>query len=389
MPFLALLSTQGRTDAALNEVARQFAERWDGSVDLAVVFFSGHHLEEAESLARRLQELFQPRAPIGCPGESIVGNDREIEEAPALSVWLGRWPSDVRLTPFHVTFEQTVDGMSLFGLPDELHEADAAKSLLLMLGDPFTFPTDEFLQQLHTERKGLPIIGGMASASREPGANRLLLGGSIVDQGGVGVLLEGPIKYRSVVSQGCRPIGKPFVITKAHHNLILELGGKPALGQLQELWQTLPPEEQSLIQQGLHVGRVISEYQESFRRGDFLVRNVMGIDKNTGGIAITDRVRVGQTVQFHVRDAATADEDLRLLLRMSRGDLAHPAGGLLFTCNGRGTRLFSAPNHDARAIHDELGPIPLAGFFAMGELGPIGGSNFIHGFTASVVLFED
>ena len=143
------------------------------------------------------------------------------------------------------------------------------------------------------------------------------------------------------------------------------------------------------VEQGLHVGRVISEYQETFERGDFLVRNVMGVDKSTGGIAVTDFVRVGQTMQFHVRDAATADEDLRLLLRMSRTALPAPAGGLLFSCNGRGTRLFPAPDHDARALREELGPIPLAGFFAMGELGPVGGANFVHGFTASMVLFEE
>jgi small ligand-binding sensory domain FIST len=181
-----------------------------------------------------------------------------------------------------------------------------------------------------------------------------------------------------------------MLVTKAEENLILELGGKPPLVQLQEVWQNLGPRDQQLFQRGLHVGRVINEYQDQFQRGDFLVRNVLGLDRDTGALAITERVRVGQTVQFHVRDAETADEDLHELLRLYA--CAHekrPAGALLFTCNGRGSRMFQQPDHDARAIRAEIGDVPLAGFFAGGELGPVGGQNFIHGFTASLVLFEE
>jgi small ligand-binding sensory domain FIST len=230
----------------------------------------------------------------------------------------------------------------------------------------------------------------MASGIPGAGQCRLLHAGGVADQGAVGLLLQGPIGLRSIVSQGCRPIGRHMIITRAEDNIIFELGGRPPLEQLKELWQTLTPEEQGLFQQGLHVGRVISEYRGDFQRGDFLVRNVLGLDRATGALAITDRVRVGQTVQFHVRDAQTADEDLHALLQLDLN--AHdkrPAGALVFSCNGRGTRLFPEPHHDARTIHQEAGAIPLAGFFAQGELGPIGGQNFIHGFTASVALFEE
>jgi small ligand-binding sensory domain FIST len=159
---------------------------------------------------------------------------------------------------------------------------------------------------------------------------------------------------------------------------------------LQQLWQELSPREQQLFQQGLHIGRVINEYKDTFQRGDFLVRNVLGLDRESGALAITDRVRVGQTVQFHVRDDETADEDLHALLQMDvQAHAGRPGGALVFTCNGRGTRLFSAPHHDARAVRAEAGAVPVAGFFAQGELGPVGGQNFIHGFTASVVLFEE
>jgi small ligand-binding sensory domain FIST len=204
------------------------------------------------------------------------------------------------------------------------------------------------------------------------------------------VLLQGDLKYRSVVSQGCRPIGKPLVVTKSRDNYILELGGKTPLIHLQNLWNELGDRDQNLVQQGMHLGVVINEYRDTFQRGDFLVRNVLGIDRNTGALGVTDRIRVGQTVQFHVRDAATADEDLRLLLESdAKAHAGPPRGALLFSCNGRGTRLFPQPNHDAGVIQELLGPVPLAGFFAQGELGPVGGQNFIHGFTASVLLFEE
>jgi small ligand-binding sensory domain FIST len=230
----------------------------------------------------------------------------------------------------------------------------------------------------------------MASGGAGPGDGPLVLDGAVVAGGAAGVLLRGPVGIRSIVSQGCRPVGRPMVITKGRENVIAELGGRTPLAQLQELWQSLAPAEQALMQRGVHVGRVINEYQGEFQRGDFLVRNVLGLDRDSGALAITEHVRVGQTVQFHVRDAETADEDLHALLQLDLS--AHerpPAGALVFSCNGRGTRLFKQPHHDARAVRSEAGAVPLAGFFAAGELGPVGGQNFIHGFTASVVLFED
>jgi small ligand-binding sensory domain FIST len=286
--------------------------------------------------------------------------------------------------------ERTSEGASLLGWPDALVDASPKETAVLLLGDPFTFPTDLFLRQINEDAPGLPVLGGMASGIREAGECRFLFGGDVCDQGAVGVVLQGPLGLRSIVSQGCRPIGRPLVITKAEENRILELGGRSALEQLRELWQTLSPEEQKLLQQGLHIGRVINEYQDEFQRGDFLVRNVMHMDRNSGALVITDRVRMGQTVQFHVRDAQTADEDLHALLQLDLS--AHtrkPAAALLFTCNGRGSRLFAKPDHDTSVIYAETGAIPLAGFFAQGELGPVGGQNFIHGFTASVALFDE
>jgi small ligand-binding sensory domain FIST len=391
MPFAAAVSTAPATTAALDAVCRPALEQLGGPPDLAVLFFSPHHLAAAEPLAAGARDRLGARCLVGCVGESIVGNDREVEDESAVSLWLARWAGAVEASPFHLALEETPDGHTLLGWPDALQEADPARSALIVLGDPYTFPTDLFLQDMNESHRGIRVLGGMASGTHGPGQCRLLVGERVVDQGAVGVLLRGEVGVRCVVSQGCKPVGRHMVITKAHDNVIAELRGKTPLRQLQELWPELTPGDQELMRRGgLHVGRVINEYQGEFRRGDFLIRNVIGLDQQSGALAIADRVRVGQTVQFHVRDAATADEDLGALLRHDLAAHAkRPAAALLFSCNGRGTRLFPAPDHDARAIRAAAGELPLAGFFAQGELGPVGGQNFIHGFTASVALFEE
>ncbi len=390
MPFAAALSTWPDALQAADEVCIRTQTEIPGPPDLAVAFLSPHHAEAADAIAGMIRERLAPRCLLGCTGESIVGNDQEIEDQPALSLWLGRWTRPMQMDAFHLTLGQTPDGYSLFGWPDALQGADPAQSVVLLLGEPYSFPADSFLKQMHEQHPGVRVLGGMASALGTPGQNRLILNEESHGHGAVGVLLQGPAKVRAIVSQGCRPIGTHMVVTRAQRNIILELGGQPPFARLEQLWNDLGERDRQLVQAGLHIGRVINEYQGEFRRGDFLVRNVMGLDRESGAMAITDHVRVGQTVQFHVRDADTADEDLHSLLK---SDLAaHPGpprGALLFTCNGRGSRLFGEPHHDARAVRAEAGPVPLAGFFAAGELGPVGGQNFIHGFTASVALFED
>jgi small ligand-binding sensory domain FIST len=389
MPFASALATVADTNQAMADACAQAAEQLGGAPDLAFVFFSPHHAGNAEALVTAGRRL-GARCLLGCAGEAVVGNDQEVEGAPALCVWLARWPRPVSLRSFQLDLHETPEGQSLLGWPDEISDADPAGSALLVLGDPFSFPADACLQQVNEAYPGLRVVGGMSSGGAGPDECRLFLDDRVETQGAVGVLLQGPIGLRSIVSQGCRPIGRHMVVTRARDNVIAELSGRPPVAQLRDLWQDLNSEERTLLQHGLHVGRVINEYQGEFQRGDFLVRNVLGMDEGSGALAINDRVRVGQTVQFQVRDAQTADEDLRALLRLDRNaHEAAPAGALLFTCNGRGTRLFRQPHHDARLIRAEVGALPLAGFFAQGELGPVGGLNFIHGFTASVALFEE
>jgi small ligand-binding sensory domain FIST len=379
MKCVAALSTDETSDAAMRGVVDRAARDWAGApADLALVFASMHHAEALGRIAGEVVRKGLGRHVLGCTGDAIAGGDREIEEAPALSLWAIRTPGlELALRRFDRDDE-------------DLDDWAAGAAGAILLGDPFSFAADRFLGRLQESAPGLPVVGGMASGGAQPGQHRLILDGQVHDDGAVAVAFRGPLRMRTIVSQGCRPIGRPMIVTKSERNLIRELGRRPAVDVLRELFETLPPDEQHRVQQGLHIGRVINEYQERFQRGDFLVRNVIGAD-DEGGIAITDVVRVGQTVQFHVRDAETADEDLRTLLERAHREQAgaEVVGALLFTCNGRGSRLFAEPDHDISALRRVFGPIAAAGFFAMGEIGPVGGQNFLHGYTASIALFEE
>lgn len=385
--FAAALSTKASARGAVAEVCEQVEAGLGGPCHLAMLFASAHHAADMQRVAQEVQQWLAPACLLGCTAEAVVGNQLEIENEPALSLWAARLPG-VALHSMHLQFARTPDGGTVTGWPDDMPAQWPAGAALLLLADPFTFPADRLIERLNDDRPGTVVLGGMASGAVAPGENRLLAGPRIFDEGAVGVLVHGDIRVDAIVSQGCRPIGRPLVVTKADQQLIFELGGRPALKQLEELFAELPPADQRLVQSGLHVGLVINEYQEQFQRGDFLVRNCLGVDRGSGAIAVADFVRTGQTVQFHVRDAGSAHDDLGALLAAAREHARQPAGALLFTCNGRGTRMFDEPHHDATVLRDQLGDLPVAGFFAQGELGPVGGRNFLHGFTASVALFS-
>ena len=377
--FASALSQHPIAANALGEAAGEILERLDGEgCDLAVCFASTHHVGAFEDIGPALRNILEPRVLVGGTAVAVAGGSHEIEENPALTVFAARLDGAM-LTPVTLRVQETPDGAALTGWPS----LDRSPASLLMFADPFTFPVDAFLQRVNRDLPGLQIIGGLASAAGSPGGNRLVLDDHVVDEGAVGVFVDGGgIEVRTLVSQGCRPIGRPYVVTRGEQNLIEELGGKPAIERLQELAGAASEEERELLRRGLHVGLVVDEHKAEFSRGDFLVRNLLGADESSGALAVGEQVSVGQTVQFHVRDADAADEDLRELLTGVDADAA-----LLFTCNGRGRHLFTVPDHDAGMVESLLGPIPLAGAFCAGEIGPVGGRNFLHGFTASLALF--
>lgn len=383
--FAASLSLATATEDAVAEVVREALEGLSAPVDLAMVFVSTHHKAHLETIAKQLCDKLGTRNLFGCTGEAIVGNGREAEDTPAISLWVAHLP-ETTILPMHLEFQRTPDGGTIVGWSEQLPTAWEAGSAALVLGEPFSFPADLLLERINEDHPGVPVIGGMASGGYQPGENLLVYGDQVLESGGILVYLHGAVQVRSLVSQGCRPIGEPMVITKAERNIIYELGGMPALVRLEKLFRELPVADQQLVNNGLHVGRVVDEYQDSRAQGDFLVRNVVGIEKEVGALMIGDYVRTGQTVQFHIRDEISADAEMRQLSAAASRQGSAGDAALVFTCNGRGTRLFSSPHHDAACLSSALGDLPMAGFFAMGEMGPIGTKNFLHGFTASVAL---
>jgi small ligand-binding sensory domain FIST len=358
--------------------------------DLAVVFASGPHLGMAKWLLSEVHERLEPGTLIGCGAGGTLAGGRELEESPGVVVWGASLPG-AELEAMHLTAERDADGFRLIGLPESLagpasDGEGAAGESLIALCDPFSFPAEELLATLERSRPRTPVLGGLASASFAGGAV-LFRDGDVHTDGAVAVRL-GDVEVLPCVSQGAGPVGPEMTITQAEANMIGQLAGKPAMERLGEVIASLPEHERDLAAAGVLVGLVIDENRPEYERGDFLVRPIIGADRESGAIAIGEHVRVGQTVRLQVRDGASADEDLRQALRSQSQALGSDgaAGALLFTCNGRGSHMFDVPDHDAAALEDSLGA-PTAGFFCAGEIGPVGGRNFLHGFTATMAVF--
>jgi len=377
--FAAAMSQHPDAATAVGEVVGQVIEALagaEGPPDLALLFVTPPHVAAVEAAAHALIAALKPTTLLGVTAVSVVGGPHEVERGPAVSLWAGHTGP---VTPFHLNVVSTPDGPTFTGWPDVIPDDSPA---MLLLADPFSFPADALLDRLGEDRPGLAVVGGLASAARAPGGNRLVIDGQVVTEGAVGAFLGPSVEVSTIVSQGCRPVGTPFVVTQAEGNVVYELAGRPALERLQEVAATLSEDDRRLMSELVQLGRVIDETKLDFDRGDFLVRTVVGADPEAGALAVGDVVDVGSTTQFQVRDATSADEDLRHLVADRRAD-----GALLFTCNGRGRNLFTTPDHDAGIVANSLDGAPLAGMFCAGEIGPIGGRSFLHGFTASVVLF--
>ncbi|MFC5996389.1 FIST N-terminal domain-containing protein [Pseudonocardia hispaniensis] len=348
--------------------------------DLLCVFVCGSG-DDAAAAGLRVMELAGARTAIGATAGGVIGDGRGVEGEPAIAVWAAALPG-VTVRP--VRLEAGLDMMETgsAGLPQP--RADDRVGVLLV--DPSSFPIARFLDRCNAAYPEFPLVGGLASGAGASG-NRLFLDGEIHRDGGVGFLLGGDVAVRTIVSQGCRPIGPTMTVTRAEQNILIELAGLPAYVRLRDILGSLSPAERTLAGRGLHLGIAMNEYAEDHGRGDFLIRGVLGADPQSGAVAVGDVVEPGQTVRFQVRDAEAADEDLTELLA---GAVAEgPArGALLFSCNGRGRFMFPTADHDVEAVRAGLRTGGVAGFFAAGEIGPVGGRNQLHGFTASVLAFR-
>ncbi|HKG66320.1 MAG TPA: FIST N-terminal domain-containing protein [Solirubrobacteraceae bacterium] len=350
--------------------------------DLAIVFASGLHLGVPETLLEAVHEALVPEQLVGCGAGGVIGPHREIEEGTAVSIWAAHL-GDGSAVAFHAAVEELEEGAgALTGMPD----LDGAAGAIL-LADPATFPTDAVLRFLSDATPMISLLGGLASGRTGDGAV-LFMGEEVLDEGAVGVRLDG-VEMLPCVSQGATPIGPELTITAADGNVIEELAGRPALMTLRETIESLPSEELEMVEGGLLVGIVVDSNKPEYVQGDFLVRGLVGADPASGKVAVAADVHPGQVVRLHARDAFSADRDLReaLAVQMTALGGRAPAGALLFACNGRGRDMFSHPHHDADALAEALLDAPAAGFFAAGEIGPVGGEHFLHSFTATIAVF--
>jgi small ligand-binding sensory domain FIST len=374
--YASALSEHPDPAQAAAEVTAEVLERLGPTPELAVLFVTPPHRSAAGDIADVVRAALRPVTLLGAAAVAVLGARREVEQTPGVSLFAARLGSPA--IAVRLFAERAADRWQIGGVPADV----AGVRSMLLVADPFTFPVDSLFEQLGKDQSGLAVVGGMASAASQPGGNRLVVDDASYADGAIGALLSEDVSTQAVVSQGCRPIGRPYIVTRADGHMIYELGGRPAIERLIATFEHLPPVDRHLAEQGLHCGVVIDETKLEFERGDFLIRGVLGVERATGAVAVGDTLPVGSTVQFQVRDAASADEDLHAVLS---GRAA--SGALVFTCNGRGRQLFGTADHDATVVGDLLGTSALAGMFCAGELGPVGGRNAVHGFTASIAIF--
>lgn len=351
--------------------------------DLVCVFACTDDRKGFAAAIARVRELSGAQALLGCTAGGVLGGGQGVEGVPAVSVWAAELP-DVSVRAFELDTLRTSQGARVVGLPQiTLHD-----SVGVLLADPYTFPAGAFVETTNEVLPGFPIVGGLASRP-DDGPAWLAVDGVVRESGAVGAVIGGELGWRSAVSQGCRPIGPVMVVTRSEGNVLYELAGMPALSKLEEIVSALPPEERQLAMIGLQIGVAMDEYTERREQGDFLVRGLIGADRESGAILAGDTIEVGRTVCFQLRDARSAQLDLAdtLVGVRGRGALRSVDGALLFSCNGRGAATFPSADHDILAVRTGLGTRGVAGFFAAGEIGPVGGRNHVHGFTASILAF--
>ncbi|MUL39745.1 histidine kinase [Streptomonospora sp. PA3] len=378
------LATGADLVSAAERAVQEATRGLDAPADLLCFFVCGADPDEVTLAGERAMALAGGAVTLGCSATGVVGGGRGVEEQGAVSVWAAHLPS-VTATPFRLDVIPEGDHLAVVGM----HEPDSTDRAALLLANPYEFPAQSFVARSTEALSGLPIVGGLADGMRGQDSVRLFCDGEVADAGAVGLILGGDGVAGTMVSQGCRPIGRPMAVTKSEGNVILELAGGPAYERLEALVNSLPPEEQDLAAGGLHIGIAMDEYADSHEQGDFLVRSVVGADPETGALTIGEMVEVGQTVRFQVRDHDSASADLIERLQAFGEETAGRASAaLLFSCSGRGSSMFPTSDHDVRLVQQQLGIESVSGFFAAGEIGPVAGRNHVHALTACVLAFE-
>ncbi|HEY2343189.1 MAG TPA: FIST N-terminal domain-containing protein [Chthoniobacteraceae bacterium] len=367
--------------------ARETLEAVGGQVSCAFVFTSSDYRPVLSDFLELVQVHGHVPTIVGCSGAGLIAMGLEAEGVNGFSLLFLNLP-DTELIPF--TFDQAM--VEALTEPRGWHERSGVENddvdAWIAIGNPVTLPLEEWLDQWNAAFPGVPTIGGLASGGRDASDIFVIHDRKIVESC-VAIGFRGGVRVHTIVSQGCRPVGEPLTITGAEQNIVTSLGSRPAFERLTETFETLPADERAHAAGNLFAGLAMSEYVDEYKTGDFVVRNLIAADPASGALAIGAHPRIGQTLQFQLRDRQSANADLlRMLLEKSRQGVK-PFASLVFACNGRGRHLFGVPNHDASALREQFGPVATAGIFCNGEIGPVGGKNFAHGYTASIALFAD
>jgi small ligand-binding sensory domain FIST len=374
-------------DAVSRAASQLRAQLGSARVDLLVAFVSAHHATHFGALPKLLAAGLDAAVLIGCSAGGVIGGGREIEQRPGLSLTAALLPG-VDVLPFHIASDAPLTEEPAAVWEQRLGVSGQQQPHFILLPDPFSCDVESLVRGLDRVYPRSHTVGGLASGGRQAGSNALFLGRRVHRAGVVGVALTGDVQVDTIVAQGCRPIGQPMFITKCQGNLLWELDGASAVEVLRDLYEQLDPADQELAQHALFLGIVMSEDRQEYRHGDFLIRNIIGMDPKRGVVGVGAALRENSVVQFHLRDAKTSAADLdHLLARYEPGD-ATPQGALLFSCLGRGTYLYGRPDHDTDAFRSRLGDVPLGGFFCNGEIGPVQGTTFLHGYTSSFGIFR-
>lgn len=388
MRWASILSEERESEAAALDASARLRSELDTDPDLVIAFASSHHASSYDTIASTLTRELGGANLIGCSGQSVIGGGHELESRPGLALTGATLPG-VAIHPF---------GLDAAGLPpldaapaawhERIGVDPEAGPHFLLLADPFGFDAEHFVSGMDQAYPASVKLGGVASGGQQPGQQALWIGAETRRSGLVGVGLSGNLVIDPVVAQGCRPVGTPLFVTHCHDNVLQRLDGQPPAELVEELFQASSAADRELFQNSLFLGLEMQSDQREYEQGDFLIRNIIGIDPDDGALAIAAPLRQSQVVQFHLRDAKASAQDLARCLDRYNAEVggAKACGALLFSCLGRGVGLYGTPDHDSRAFYSKVGDVPLTGFFCNGEIGPVGGTTFLHGYTSSFAL---
>ena len=389
MKWASAISESANVEEAVSECAESIKSIVGNSPDLVFVFPSFNFSGQFKDISNALSQHFENSVIMGCSGNGVIGAGREVEHTPGFAMCAAELP-EVEITPFHISDSDLPDGddppnkwENVLGVSRE------SRPNFVLLADPFSVRGENLLMGMDYAYPDCKIVGGLASGGTQPGSNALYLNNITYDHGIAGVALSGNIEISTIVAQGCKPIGSLSRITKCERNILQELDGRSPFDILGETYNELNEADQKLFQNSLFLGVVMDPFESSPGIGDFLIRNIVGANPDAGQLAVGQMLREGQLVQFHLRDAQTSTENLSNMLDEYRSTPFGPeTGALMFSCLGRGKYLYEAPAHDTDLFREKIGALPLTGFFCNGEIGPVSGSTFLHGYTSSFGIFK-